>query len=225
MTSNNSHPFNIPDQDRRIVVIECSNKYANPRDSDPDREKLQEEKDDYFAKLIKERDAKGFYKQLTTFFLNRDISNFDSRKFPRTEARKELTDSSKTIYEIWIERSIQRLRKGSWWDKEAGKEKPFTTDFAYGDMRRLAEKKGFLITAQPRAIAKLREFGVRSTQKRIDGKRIYVLAFDDDGKRRFAALIKENEEAEKEPEKIQVGGFPEEEPIQEIETDMDEISI
>jgi hypothetical protein len=106
ITTNNSNPIRIKDSDRRIIVINCSNRYANPSDNDPDREQKEQDNTDYFAELRGEIQTKGFYQQLFTFFSQRDITNFNSFKFPRTEARKELVETNKTCYETYIETHI-----------------------------------------------------------------------------------------------------------------------
>ncbi|KAK8847753.1 hypothetical protein M9Y10_018782 [Tritrichomonas musculus] len=46
--------------------------------------------------------TEGFYSNLFTFFNERDISNWDKRKLPQTEARNRVINNSKSSYEKFI---------------------------------------------------------------------------------------------------------------------------
>jgi hypothetical protein len=193
ITSNNAHPFNITDQDRRIVPIECSNKYANPSDSDPEREKKDQERTEYFEALHNEIAKKGFYKQLTAFFLNRDISKFNPRRFPRTEMRTILTEASKTVYELFVERNIRPFMTGRWMTKD-DKEIPFTCELCYSILSKYAEKNGYNVCSSGKVLMKFRELGLEKKRVQKNGIRKGYYQFTEEGKKKWAAQIKEYEE-------------------------------
>lgn len=44
----------------------------------------------------------NFYQNLLTFFVQRDISGFNPRKIPMTEAKQDLIEASKSPLEYWI---------------------------------------------------------------------------------------------------------------------------
>lgn len=80
--SNSKNVLKIEDSDRRYAVFECSD--------------CKIENDKYFTKLGKVLDkeqADKFY----TYLLNRDISKFIPRKFPKTEARAQMQTMSNPI--------------------------------------------------------------------------------------------------------------------------------
>ena len=53
-----------------FVICKVSNKYKNDHE--------------YFDNLYKSFDDKDFYANLFTFFMKRDISNFDPKKIPKS---------------------------------------------------------------------------------------------------------------------------------------------
>ena len=103
MLSNNKTPIKVEGGDRRYVVCEVSD--AHKCDFD------------YFEKLC-DGFTKDFYDNLFTFFMKRDITKFNPRKLPETEAKKELIEASKSSYELFIQDNIQAFVLG-WVPQEA----------------------------------------------------------------------------------------------------------
>jgi len=103
MVSNNKTPIKVEGGDRRYVVCEVSNAYECDFD--------------YFEKLCNGF-TKDFYDNLFTFFMKRDITKFNPRKLPETEAKKELIEASKSSYELFIQDNIQAFVLG-WVPQEA----------------------------------------------------------------------------------------------------------
>jgi hypothetical protein len=85
--TNNEIPVKISPSDRRFFVLEVSDKHKDGFD--------------YFADLKKER-TKQFYEELTEFFLNYNISNFNVRKVPFTFAKSNLIMRSSENLDEWV---------------------------------------------------------------------------------------------------------------------------
>ena len=85
--SNNSFPIKIEKGDRRYVVLSCNGKHKGDFK--------------YFETLCNSCDE-SFYNNLLTFFIKRDISSFQIRSIPMTEAKQDLIEASKTPLDIWI---------------------------------------------------------------------------------------------------------------------------
>jgi hypothetical protein len=81
-STNNDFPVKIETGDRRYLVLTVSGKH----------------KDDtaYFLQLEHERDSSGFYEQLLKFFLNYDISKFNSYDIPKTEANQDMINAGRS---------------------------------------------------------------------------------------------------------------------------------
>ena len=86
--SNNAFPVKIETGDRRYVVSFVNGKY----------------KDDlnYFNHLNDVANKEGFYDNLLTFFIKRDISNFKPQRIPMTEAKQDIIDASKSPVDTFI---------------------------------------------------------------------------------------------------------------------------
>ena len=95
--TNNAFPVKIEEGDRRYVVLACNGKYKNNLD--------------YFSNLWNSFDD-NFYENLTTFFMNRDISSFNPRKIIMTEAKQDLIEASRSPLDIWICDHYNDLCKG-----------------------------------------------------------------------------------------------------------------
>ena len=101
--TNNSFPVKVETSDRRFLVLTTNPKYMNDFD--------------YWNNLNKTmyEDAGGnkpkftFFNKLTEYFLNRDISKFNPRKIPETQAKEILTEASRKPIEIWIEEHYNEL--------------------------------------------------------------------------------------------------------------------
>lgn len=91
LLSNNATPIKIENGDRRYVVSVVSDKYKGDRD--------------YFKRLCNSFND-GFYENLFTFFMKRDVSKFEPENIPMTEAKKDLMEASKSSYELFIQDHI-----------------------------------------------------------------------------------------------------------------------
>jgi hypothetical protein len=174
ITTNNSNPISIKDNDRRIVLINCNNRYANPRDEDPERAQKEEENTAYFSALAEEIHTHGFYQQLYTFFATRDLSHFNSFHFPRTEARKELIETNKTVYETYVEQNLQEFQGDG-----------VETLEAYVHISESAKQYGFQCCAQNRLYSKLKPLGIEKMKKQVGGERHWRFYFTPEGLKRY----------------------------------------
>lgn len=94
-------PIKLEYGDRRYVVIEPSSKHVNDTV--------------YFKPLydtFKQDTSKDFYNNLFTFFMKRDIREFNPRIIPQTEARNMLLKASQTSYELFIQDNISKFING-----------------------------------------------------------------------------------------------------------------
>ena len=85
--SNNAYPVKIEEGDRRYVVLSVNGKYKGDFD--------------YWTKLCNGF-TDEFYKSLTAYFLSYDLSNFNIRDIPVTEAKKDLIEASRSPLDQWI---------------------------------------------------------------------------------------------------------------------------
>ena len=95
-TSNHANPVIIENKDRRYVVTNVSEKYMQDTD--------------YFEKLTSGF-TKKFYRNLLTYFMTLDISKFNHRKIPMTEAKQTMIDSSKSPVESYVEEFYDTLER------------------------------------------------------------------------------------------------------------------
>jgi hypothetical protein len=77
--SNNKVPFEIEMDDRHFFILKTNGKYTNDHT--------------YFSALMKSFDS-SFYSHLLTFLFGVDLKEFDSRKIPYTDAKKEMQNCS-----------------------------------------------------------------------------------------------------------------------------------
>lgn len=89
IVSNHVAPVKIERGDRRYMVTTTSNKYAGDYE--------------YFNKLAQVINHPEFYQQLFTFFMNCDISNWNSRNIPMTESKENIQQSSLSPFELFIQ--------------------------------------------------------------------------------------------------------------------------
>lgn len=85
--TNNSYPVKIESGDRRYVVCSCNGIHKG---------------DVNYWKQLCDSFTKEFYDNLLTYFMNHDITKFNSRVIPMTEAKQDIIDASRTPLEIWI---------------------------------------------------------------------------------------------------------------------------
>ena len=94
--SNNSKPIIIPKNDRRYLVITVNGKFVKDKR--------------FFTSL--HNLPESFYDNLMTFFLNRDISQFDPTNVPWTQEKDELSDACRSDVEDFIVEIYDKLTTG-----------------------------------------------------------------------------------------------------------------
>ena len=144
--TNNAYPVKIEIGDRRYVVLQCNGKYKG--------------NDSYF-KQIHDSFNKDFYDNLFTFFMSYDLSTFNVRKIPMTEAKQDLIEASKSPIDVWINDHYDSLVKGMICS-DALVCKP-------ADMK----DKNFQLSIKDKCDRK---------QKRVDGKRVWYYFLKDECK-------------------------------------------
>ena len=95
--SNNSFPVKIENGDRRYVVLSCNGVHKGDYN--------------YFEQLCASFDEE-FYSNLLTFFIKRDLTKFQIRNIPMTDAKQDLIDASKSPLDIWICEHYNELVEG-----------------------------------------------------------------------------------------------------------------
>jgi putative DNA primase/helicase len=95
--TNNSYPVKVEEGDRRYLVCDCSS--------------IRKDDFDYFQEL-----SKGltplFYQMLFTYFIQRDLKDFNVRKIPMTEAKNDLIMASRCPIDDWISENLEKLKEG-----------------------------------------------------------------------------------------------------------------
>ena len=95
--TNNSYPVKIESGDRRYVVLACNGKYKNNHE--------------YWNNIYNNLNEE-FYNNLLTYFIKRDINNFNPRIIPMTEAKQDLIEASRNPVDIWICNNYNNLCEG-----------------------------------------------------------------------------------------------------------------
>ena len=95
--SNNFFPVKIEASDRRYFVLIVNGKYSENKQ---------------FWKSLKNTFTPDFYKALTKFFQNWDISNYEPREIPITQAKETLMLVSQTPQDRFIRENYAVLRNG-----------------------------------------------------------------------------------------------------------------
>lgn len=96
--SNNVAPIKIESKDRRYVVCDCSNIHRC---------------DTKYFKIIHDMRCNDFYENLMYRLSNRDISEWNSREIPMTEAKKEMIAlTSVTKFDDWVIAHLKELETG-----------------------------------------------------------------------------------------------------------------
>ncbi len=144
--TNNAFPVKIEAGDRRYVVLQVSGKYKGQFN--------------YFKSLM-ESCTKEFYDNLLTFFMNYDLSTFNVRDIPMTEAKEDIINASKSPIDQFICDHYNDLVKGM-----------ICTDALIckpSDMK----DKNFQLSLKDKCDRK---------QKRVDGKRVWYYFLKDECK-------------------------------------------
>ena len=95
--TNNSFPVKIEAEDRRYVVLQVSGKYKGQFN--------------YFKSLM-DSCTTDFYDNLLTFFMKYDLSTYNIRDIPMTEAKQDIINASKSLIEQFICDHYDELVKG-----------------------------------------------------------------------------------------------------------------
>ena len=143
MLSNHFDPVKIDDEDRRYVMNEVDGKYAKNFE--------------YFKQLFKSINAEGFYENLLTFFLTRDISEFEPTQLPETETRNEVIEFSKSSYQLFYEQYYNRFCKG------------WHVDSSFERYKDFVQQNGFAMCSKQTFGKYLKRF-VDRIRKKEDGK-------------------------------------------------------
>ena len=188
--SNNAQPFKIQDSDRRMVLFDVSNEYANVPDTKEARENPQliaqkHKRDDYFNALENERSNPKFFRALFTYLMRRDISKFEpERDRPLTKKKEEMLENSKTPIIMFIEEYIKTIDEGNW----------KTTD-AYDCYKLFAERFGYgrYCKAIQSFICELKSLGINSVRHTRDKIKSSYLELTEEAKTRFNNIEEEEE--------------------------------
>jgi hypothetical protein len=93
--TNNPHPVNIEQSDNRYAVFACNALHRGDHD--------------YFNRLSSGF-TEEFYKALTWFFMNKDISGYNPEVILMNDARREMIEASRSIIDIFCCNHYDELR-------------------------------------------------------------------------------------------------------------------
>ena len=156
--TNNSYPVKIESGDRRYVVLACNGKYKNNHD--------------YWNNIYNNLNEE-FYNNLLTYFLKRDISEFNPRIIPMTEAKQDLIEASRNPVDVWICDNYNNLCEG-WLCSEALSNKPYDI-----------KERSFTLQIKDKCIRK---------QIQSNNKRSWYYFLKDEYKTIYHQTIREDEE-------------------------------
>ncbi|KAH7832480.1 putative Poxvirus D5 protein [Monocercomonoides exilis] len=94
--TNHTHPVKIEIGDRKYVVCDCNSKYKN---------NLTLFKD--FTNSFYDE----FYEQLLCYFLSKDLSNFNIRAIPTTEAKEDIIAASLSVIDLFCQEHDNKLKE------------------------------------------------------------------------------------------------------------------
>ena len=86
--SNNHNPLKIENKDRRYVIVHASDEFA--------------QNSEYFEPFYDEINAKGFYQHLYSYYMTLDISKFNHRNIPMTQAKEDMIMDNASPAELFI---------------------------------------------------------------------------------------------------------------------------
>ncbi|KAA6385123.1 MAG: hypothetical protein EZS28_019349 [Streblomastix strix] len=101
--SNADSPVQLDTDDRRHLICACKTVHQVTEDHKEDV--------DYFNQLSQSY-TQEFYENLMTFFMNRDISQFNPTIIPMTDAKKQLINVSRSIVDDIIIEHYQQFKQG-----------------------------------------------------------------------------------------------------------------
>ncbi len=93
--SNEYHPIELEESDRRYLVTKTSSKHIGDQA--------------YFDVLVALQKKQAFYEHLMRFFMDRDLTNFNSRKPPQTELKDEMKQASWTTIDWFVREKLDEL--------------------------------------------------------------------------------------------------------------------
>ena len=135
VVSNNVMPFRIEDEDRRLIFLDVSNKYAAMKDSaetrdDPEIQKKLTERNAYFDALVKEMKHIAFLPTLYSYLLSQYVEDWDPEaERPITKAKQIILERSVDPLQVFIEEHIDKIAKGTYKATDAyEKYKQFCTE-------------------------------------------------------------------------------------------------
>lgn len=160
--SNNAFPVKIESGDRRYLVLSCNGKHKGDFM--------------YFNQLCNSFDE-SFYENLLTFFIKRDISEFNIRDIPMTESKQDLIEASRTPIDQFICDNYNKLIEGMVCN-EVLLNKP-------SEMK----ERAFQLQLKDKCDRK---------QKRVDGSRVWFYVLKDECKTIYHQTIFINEDEDDE---------------------------
>ena len=168
LLSNHSVPVKIESGDRRYVVSETSDRYKGNFG--------------YFEKLCGSfNDA--FYENLYTYFMRRDISKFNPRIMPDSEAKDDIINASKSSYELFIQDKIHRFIEG------------FDCSVSFGEYKIWAKDNGFMSCNVKTYGLNIKQFCDRKRISTEQG-RIWVYQLKESMKNNFEIVNDDDEDVE-----------------------------
>ncbi|KAH7816428.1 putative Poxvirus D5 protein [Monocercomonoides exilis] len=95
--TNHTYPVKIEIGDRRYVVCDCNSKYKNNLT--------------FFKDFTNSFDNE-FYEQLLCYFLSKDLTNFNTRAIPTTEAKEDIIAASLSVIDVFCQEHYNKLKEG-----------------------------------------------------------------------------------------------------------------
>ena len=186
VVSNHGMPFRIEDEDRRLVFLDVSNKYAYIKDSieirnDPEMQKLAQERKTYFDALVKEKNKPLFLDNLYTYLLKQYDPEFDPENDkPLTKSKEIILERSVNPLEEFVENNIARLAAGNWESTQAYKDyKYFCNERGH---KCISNIQGFVGELK-------RSYGIDTPRKQNGGVRKVYLCLNAEGEKKYAKLL------------------------------------
>ena len=93
--SNHAKPLIIPPNDRRFIVCDCNGKYRNSE----------------FLENLHDL-PESFYNNLFTYFMRRNLSNYNPRKIPMTQAKKNIIEACRSDVDNFIVKYYNEIVEG-----------------------------------------------------------------------------------------------------------------
>eukprot|EP00770_Monocercomonoides_exilis_P016663 MONOS_16641.1-p1 / transcript=MONOS_16641.1 / gene=MONOS_16641 / organism=Monocercomonoides_exilis_PA203 / gene_product=Poxvirus D5 protein / transcript_product=Poxvirus D5 protein / location=Mono_scaffold01959:418-1086(-) / protein_length=222 / sequence_SO=supercontig / SO=protein_coding / is_pseudo=false len=94
--TNHTYPVKIEIGDRRYVVCDCNSKYKNNLT--------------FFKDFTNSFDNE-FYEQLLCYFLSKDLTNFNTRAIPTTEAKEDIIAASLAVIDVFCQEHCNKLKE------------------------------------------------------------------------------------------------------------------